>query len=123
MFSSVEYAAAWASDVLGVRACTYAPRDARGDVPGSEPFCVVERTGGPLDWSHDSPEIAFQPWSRSEAEAEAMAASLAIAVRTRPMDDPHVNAAGVPDVLSYGREEGGWFVWQTSVRLEVNLLD
>lgn len=48
---------------------------------------------------------------------------LAIATVTMPMDDPHVNAMGTPEVLSYGREEGGWFVWQVTVPLDVRLTD
>ena len=39
------------------------------------------------------------------------------------INDRHVNDVGVPSVLRYGREDGGWYVWQVDVTLEVNLLD
>lgn len=124
MFSSVQCAVEWAATTLGVRACTYLPMDATGGVDADEKtFVVVERTGGELDYPHDNPEISFQVWSRSEADAEAYANMLAIAARTKMMADRHVNAMGVPSVLSYGREDGGWFVWQVTQPLSVNLLD
>lgn len=124
MFSSVQCAVEWAATTLGVRASTYLPMDATGGVDADEKtFVVVERTGGELDYPHDNPEISFQVWSRSEADAEAYANMLAIASRTKRMADRHVNAMGVPSVLSYGREDGGWFVWQVTQPLSVNLLD
>ena len=119
MFSSMECSVAWADRVLGVHAVTYPPPDARE----LGAFCVVERTGGELAWPHDSPEISFQLWADSESDAEELANMLAIATVTMPMDDPHVNAMGTPEVLSYGREEGGWFVWQVTVSLDVRLTD
>lgn len=124
MFSSVQCAVEWAAEVLGVRACTYLPRDASGNVTsGDRTLVVVERTGGELAYPHDSPDISLQVWSRSEAEAESGANMLAIAARTMPMADRHVNSMGTPSVLSYGREPGGWFVWQVDQPLSVNLLD
>ncbi|NPD32254.1 hypothetical protein HLV35_03100 [Eggerthellaceae bacterium zg-997] len=124
MFSSIECAVSWAARVLLVRACTYVPRTSEGDVTADDAeFCVVERVGGPLAYPHDEPEIAFQVWARREARAEQLACMLAVAARTMPISDAHVNGMGVPSVCSYGREEGGWFVWQTTVPLKVNLLD
>lgn len=119
MFSSLEHSLSWAHEVLDIRCATYPPADAQG----LEAFCVVERTGGPLDYPHDSPDMTFQLWARDEATAEENANVLAIAAKKRPMGDPHVNAMGVPEMMSYGRMEGGWFVWQVSVPLNVNLLD
>lgn len=119
MFSSMECSIAWARRVLGMWTVTYPPPNGRE----FGAFCVVERTGGELAWPHDSPEISFQLWADSEDEAEELANMLAIATVTMPMDDPHVNAMGTPEVLSYGREEGGWFVWQVTVSLDVRLTD
>lgn len=118
MFSSMEMAVAWAAGVLGYRAATCMPRDYAG-----EAICLVDRTGGELDYPHDSPEISFSVWARSEAEAESGANALAIACKTMPPGDWHVNAVGVPRVFSYGREDGGWFVWQTTVPFQVRLQD
>lgn len=119
MFSSMECSTDWVRHVLGIRTVTYPPPNARE----LGAFCVVERTGGELAWPHDSPEISFRLWADSELEAEELANMLAIATVTMPMDDPHVNAMGTPEVLSYGREEGGWFVWQVTVPLDVRLTD
>lgn len=126
MFSSIECAINWARQILGVHVGTFVPRDARGVVsaaPNIDTFAVVERTGGALDYPHDSPEISVQVWSRSDEKAETMANMLAIACKTKPIDDDHVNAIGVPTLFSYGAEAGGWLVWQVNISLEVNLLD
>lgn len=118
MFSSTEMAVAWAAEVLGVQSGTYMPSKFDGDA-----ICIVDRTGGDLDYPHDAPEIAFQVWARNEADAESGATCIAIACKTRPPDDPHVNHVRTPRVFSYGREERGWFVWQCSVAFDVTLLD
>lgn len=117
MFDSMEMAVAWAASVLGTRACTYLPAD-----PPDE-LCVVERVGGELDYPHDSPEFAFQVWAKAEKAAKDGACLVAVAAKTAPPADGHVNSVGVPTVYSYGREDGGWFVWQATVPMEVNLLD
>lgn len=117
MFSSTACAIAWARSLLGVHVGTYVPADAQDMAE----FVIVERAGGPLDYPHDSPDITFQIWAKSEAVAESEANVIAIALKTQPMDDPRVNAVGVPDVMTYGKQEGGWFVWQVGVRLEVNI--
>lgn len=124
MFSSLEYAVNWARSILGYRTSTYVPRDADGmALVRDKKFCIVERTGGELDYPHDMPSFSFQIWSQSEADAEADANILAIATKTKPMDDYHINACGTPSVLSYGLMDGGWFVWQVNLDLNVNLLD
>lgn len=125
MFSSLEYAIKWASEVLGYRAVSYVPRNADDTLKPikDKKFCVVNRTGGELNYPHDSPSFAFQLWCRTDAEAEEEANILAIAAKLKPMKDIHVNAVGVPDVLSYGYAEDGWFIWQVNIDLEVNLLD
>ncbi len=124
MFSSLEYTIKWVHSVLGYRTSTHVPRDADGmALVRDKKFCIVERTGGELDYPHDSPSFAVQIWSQSESDAEQDANILAIATKTVPMNDYHINAVGIPDVLSYGLMEGGWFVWQVNLDLEVNLLD
>lgn len=118
LFSSTQMAVEWAASVLETRACTYMPDDAHEQV-----VCVVERTGGDVAYPHDAPEISFQIWAKAEADAEAGAMMVAIAASTKPPEDPHVNAVGAPTVFSYGREEGGWFVWQATVPFSVRLID
>ncbi|MBS6418870.1 MAG: hypothetical protein KH372_08645 [Olsenella uli] len=122
MFSSVECMVSWATATIGVRCGTQVPRGASGVAEGGT-FLVVTRTGGELDYPHDAPRLAVQTWARSEADAEALANQVAIALRTMPPTDAHVNHVGVPSVLSYGRQDGGWYVWQVDVGLGVNLLD
>nr|DAF81964.1 MAG TPA: hypothetical protein [Caudoviricetes sp.] len=122
MVSSLELVIRWTEETLGIQAGTYPPKDAAAAVPGAAPFAVVTRTGGTLSYPHDSPAFAVQIWAADEATAEADAAMLAIACRTKPPTDSHINAVLDPSVLSYGRQDGGWFVWQTDINLEVNLL-
>lgn len=119
MFSSVEHSIEWAEGILGIQVGTYAPDDS----DEMDSFCIVERTGGEIDYPHDSPDITFQIWAKTGLGAETQANMLAISAKMRPMDDPHVNGMGVPEMMTYGREEGGWFVWQVSIPLNVNLLD
>lgn len=118
LFSSTQMAVEWAASVLEVRTCTYMPEDVEGGV-----VCVVERTGGEVAYPHDAPEMSFQVWAKTEAEAEAGAMMVAIAASTMPPEDYHVNAVGTPTVFSYGREDGGWFVWQATVPFSVRLID
>lgn len=122
MISSLEIVRDWAAETLGLDAGTYVPADATAAYPDAEPFCVVTRTGGTLDYPHDSPKFAVQVWAADESAAETYAAMLAIACRTMPPKDPHINSVAAPAVLSYGREDGGWFVWETDIDLEINLL-
>lgn len=123
MFSSIECAIKWAHSVLGIDTCTYVPLKDDGSVDASTSFCVVERTGGELDYPHDAPEIAFQVWAKTEDRAETLANMLAIATKTMPIDDMHVNGMETPTLVTYGREAGGWFVWQVSVVIHVSLRD
>lgn len=119
MVSVVELSVEWSASVLGVAARTSPPRDSQDEAE----FCLVERTGGLLDWPHDSPEVTFQLWARADERAEQLAMMLAIAAKTVPPRDRHINAVGVPSVSSYGEVDGGFFVWQVSLPLEMNLLD
>lgn len=121
MFSSLECVIAWAHDVTDVPCGTYLPEGAKSTAGGS--YCVVSRDGGELDYPHDAPDVSIQVWSPTEAGAESLANVVAIACKTMPINDRHVNNVGVPSVLRYGREDGGWYVWQVDVTLEVNLLD
>lgn len=123
MFSSIEEAVRWAGGVLEVPASTEVQRDSRGVPSAKGEFCIVERTGGELDYPHDSPEMTFEMWARSSERAEQMANVAAIACKTMPPEDPHVNAVGVPRVYSYGLQDGGWHVWDVAVDWQVTLLD
>ncbi|MCI6275080.1 MAG: hypothetical protein MR611_10510 [Coriobacteriaceae bacterium] len=123
MVSSLEMVCEWVRGVLGVRVGTYPPASATTATGGAQPFAVVTRTGGEVDYPHESPAFAVQVWAADEATAETDAYLVAIACKTMPPSDAHVNAILTPTVLSYGRMEGGWFVWQANVSLEVNLLD
>lgn len=124
MFSSIEAAVEWAQFVLGggVRVGTYVPRDAEGLPTGKQSLCLVDRTGGTLNFPHDFPEITFQVWTKSEAESEELANVLAIACKTAPPTDPHINSIQPPTLSSYGNQ-GAWFVWQVSVSWGVRLDD
>lgn len=119
--SSLEILIAWVKDVLDIDAGTYPPHDATTATEAAEPFAVITRTGGAVDYPHDSPQFAVQLWAASEERAELLANLLAIACRTMPPDDSHVNSLATPTVLSYGRMDGGWFVWQVDIGLEVNM--
>ena len=119
MFSSVECSIRWAATILEVPVGTYAPEESEKLTA----FAITERTGGSLDYPHDNPDITFQIWAKEEARAEQLANLLAIAAKTMPIDDSHVNTMDVPEMMSYGKAEGDWFIWQVSVGLNVNLLD
>lgn len=123
MVSSIELVCKWVGKVLGVRVGTYPPSGSTTATDSASPFAVVTRTGGEVDYPHESPAFAVQVWAPDEATAETCAYLVAIACKTMPPADPHVNDVLTPTVLSYGRMEGGWFVWQTNVNLEVNLLE
>lgn len=123
MVSSLELVCKWVRSVLGVRVGTYPPPTSTTATDQSEPFAVVTRTGGEVDYPHESPAFAVQVWAADEATAETDAYMVAIACKTRPPEDGHVNAVLTPSLLSYGSMDGGWFVWQANVNLEVNLLD
>ena len=88
----------------------------------AEAFCLVERTGGEVSWPHDSPEVAFQVWAKTDLAAEQAAYLLAIGAVTAPPADPHCNSVGTPTMYSYGREEGGWYVWQATIPFEFNMI-
>lgn len=119
--SSLEIVTSWVKEVLEIDAGTYPPHDATVATEDAEPFAVVTRTGGAVEYPHDSPAFAVQLWAASEDQAELLANLLAIACRTKPPADSHINAVETPTVLSYGRMEGGWFVWQVDIGLEVNM--
>ena len=117
MWSSMEMMGEWARDVLDVPVSTY-PASGAGPT-----FALVSRTGGRVDYPHDSPEISVQVWSKSDSEAEEGAMAIGIAAKTLPPDDPHVNSVGAPNVYRYGAQDGGWFVWEADVPLETNIID
>lgn len=123
MFSSIEAAVAWAAKVSGVPASTDVRYDANGAPLEDAPFCIVSRTGGELDYPHDSPEITFELWAQTETRAEELANIVAIACKTMPPEDEHVNQVDVPRMYSYGLQEGGWHVWDVAVTWRVNLQD
>ena len=119
VFDPMEFVVGWVAGVLEAPAYTYVP-DGPPDL-----FAVVTRTGGEVAYPHDSPEFAVQAWARTDADAETAAYLVAIAA-TNPASQPadrHCNAVGTPTMYSYGREDGGWYVWQVTVPLEFNLLD
>lgn len=116
MFDPLEAVVSWASDILDAPVMTYPdPPD------GASIFGVVTRTGGDVDWPHDWPSFAIQVWAESDAEAEQGAYLLAIGAKTRPPADAGILEVMTPSMYSYGREDGGWYVWQTTIPLAVNL--
>lgn len=119
MFSSLEFIIGWIGKTLEyVPVFTYPP-EKTPDV-----FCTVDRTAGQLDYPHDNPEFTVSIWSKREDKAEELANVLAIAVKIKPpTDDYHINTVGVPNMYSYSKVDGGYFVWQVSFFLSVNLLD
>ena len=119
MFDPMECMAGWAAGILGVPVRTYPTPDS-GDVL----FCVIERTGGDVDYPHDWPEVSLQAWARTDEAAETAAYLLAIAARNENgPNDTHVLDVGVPSMYSYGREDGGWYIWQVTMKLACNLID
>lgn len=117
MFNPLADVMSWAGDVLEAPASTYVPDDP------PDLFVVVTRTGGAVFKGHDSPQFAMQVWAKSDLEAEAGAYTLALAMQDPAYapSDPHCNAVGDPTIYSYGREDGGWYVWQVTAEFQYNL--
>lgn len=113
----MEYVIKYVQNILNVDVVTYVPKDT------PDVFALVDRTGGVLDYPHDRPEFSVSIWARREDVCEELAHKLAIALKTRPPEDEHINSHSVPSVFSYGREEGGFFVWQVTFGLVTNILD
>ena len=78
MVSSLELVCKWVRGVLGVRVGTYPPASATTATEGAAPFAVVTRTGGEVDYPHESPAFAVQVWAADEAAAETDAYLVAI---------------------------------------------
>ena len=117
IFSSMEYIIKYVHKVLNIPASTHVQEK----MPPA--FALVDRTGGEVDYPHDNPEYSVSIWAKSEAKCEDYAYQLAIGLKTVPPDDYHINAVGVPTVFSYGRDESGYYIWQVTVTLAVNIQD
>lgn len=117
IWSSMEYIIKYVHDMLGVPTATHTPKNT------PDVFALVDRTGGDMDYPHDRPEYSVSIWARSEDKCEELAHVLAIGLKTKAPDDGHINAHGVPAVFSYGQEEGGFFIWQVTFSLVVNIQD
>lgn len=117
IWSSMEYIIKYVHKTLGIPVATHAPKNT------PDVFALVDRTGGEMDYPHDRPEYSVSIWARSEDKCEELAHVLAIGLKTKPPDDDHINAHGVPAVFSYGQEEGGFFIWQVTFNLVVNIQD
>lgn len=119
MFSTLEHIIKWVAEVTELPCHTYVQEN-------HEPaFCIIERTGGTVDYPHDEPEFTVQIWAETDDEAEAQIMNLATAVKTvPPTDDYHINAVTqAPNVFHFGHDENGMDIWGLSFTMHVNLLD
>ena len=115
IFSSMEFMVKWVSETLKVPCSTRVPRD----TPNT--FAQIDRTGGTMDYPHDSPEYTVSIWAKSEAECEQLAHELAIALKLTPPTDKHINQVDVPNVFSYGVQDGGYTTWQVTFQMQINI--
>lgn len=118
IYDPMEMAVKWAASICECPVSTYV----RDDAQDNDVFITVERTGGIVDYPHDSPEITFRVWATSDATAEENAYLLAIAAKTMPPSDAYVNAVGAPTMYSYGREDDGdYYMWDVSIPFNIRL--
>jgi hypothetical protein len=116
MWSSLAETIAWASERLGVRVGSYPPADGDGD------FAVVQRVGGDTSYPHDSPRIAIQVWTDSDANGEQVALALARVLPTLADRTPRINAIERESTITQlGRDESGHYVWQLVFTMHCNI--
>ena len=115
IFSSMEHMIKWVSDTLKVPCSTKVPRDT------PDIFTLLDRTGGTMDYPHDSPEYTVSIWAKSKDACEQLAHELAIALKLTPPADRHINHVDVPNVFSYGVQDGGYTTWQVTFQMQVNI--
>lgn len=116
MWSSLAETIAWVEDALDVRTGSYPPADQAGD------FAVVNRVGGETAYPHDSPRIAIQLWTDSDANGEQVALAVARALPALVGRSPRINAIERgTTVTQLGRDENGHFVWQVEFTMHCNI--
>ena len=116
MWSPIKAVIEWAAPLLDCRVSTYPPAGERGD------FVVVNRVGGSTAYPHDSPRIALQAWTDSDANGEQVAFAIARVLPTLADSDPRINATGGEVVITQlGCDEDGHFVWQVAFDMECNI--
>ena len=117
IFSSMEHVIKWAHTTIGLPCSTEVQKNTPDE------FLLVDRTGGEMDYPHDSPEYTISIWTRSSARSEQIAHELAIALKVAPPTDRNINAVFPPNVFSYGKQEGDFVVWQVTFSMSVNIKD
>lgn len=115
IFSSIEYVIKYVHGVLEIPVSTHTQKNT------PDMYALVDRTGGVMDYPHDAPEYSVSIYTKSEAKSEELAHVLAIGLKTKPMQDPHINKCYPPNVFSYGRDEAGYFIWQVSFSIVCNI--
>ena len=116
MWSSLAETISWVEETLDVRTGSYPPADQEGD------FAIVQRVGGETSYPHDSPRIAVQVWTDSDANGEQVALALARILPALKERSARINAIeGGTTVTQLGRDEGGHFVWQVVFTMHCNI--
>lgn len=121
MFSAIERVIAWVTDYTELNTSLFVPENAAE----LDSFCVCERTGGVVDYPHDTPEFTVSVWAKDAAKAEAQIMNLAAAIKLdSPVDGENIIAlVGLPNVVHLGLDEIGHDIWSMSFSLKVNLID
>ena len=118
MWSPLAETVAFVEETLGVRTGSYPPAGADGD------FAVVQRVGGDTEYPHDSPRIAVQVWTDSDANGEEVARALAIVLPTLKDRCNRINSVErAATITQLGRDENGHFVWQVVFTMHCNILE
>ena len=91
IFSSMEHVIKWAHTTIGLPCSKEVQKNTQDE------FLLVDRSGGEMDYPHDSPEYTISIWTMSSARTEHVALDLAIALKVTPPTDRKINAVFTPN--------------------------